>query len=99
MDEGLDNVVSINRLVGKAVAAERERKRKRLRREAMEAERLARLDRLRQLTASARTSPRWMMVSGRWSWHEYSAERGAFVDTGIEPAPGVPIAQQRPPGR
>ncbi|SRR6266508_6437390 len=99
MDGGLDNVVSINRLVGKAVAAERERTRKRLRREAMEVERLARLERLRQLTASARTSPRWMMVGGRWTWHEYAAERGGFVDTGIAPVPGVPLPQQRPEGR
>jgi hypothetical protein len=73
--------------------------RKKAHREKLEAERLGRLERLRQLTSSTRTSPRWMQISGRWSWHEFSAERGAFVDTGIEPVPGVPLPQQRPEGR
>ena len=100
MDEGLDNVVSINRFVGKAVAAERERTRKRLRREAMEAERLARLERLRQMTSSSTRSPRWIMAApGCWTWFEYSAEAGTLVDTGIEPVPGVPLPHQQPEGR
>jgi hypothetical protein len=81
------------------VTAERQRAKKQATREAMEAERLARLERLKQLTTSTRTSPRWMMIDSRWTWHEFSQGRGTFRDTGIEPVPGVPLAQQRPEGR
>jgi hypothetical protein len=58
-------------------------------------ERLGRLERLKQMTAYPRTGPRWMFVSGRWSWHEWSPERGAFVDTGVLPVPGTPLTEQR----
>jgi len=83
------------------VMAERKRAKKQAKREAMEADRLARLDRLRQKTASnTRTSSRWIMGSpGRWSWYEYSAEAGTLVDTGITPIAGIPLPQQRPEGR
>jgi hypothetical protein len=82
------------------VEAERKRAKKQAKREAMEAERLGRLERLKQLTASSRTSPRWMMASpGRWTWFEYSAETGTLVDTGIEPRAGIPLPLQRPEGR
>lgn len=89
------------KLFALGVQAERQRAKKKARREAMEADRLARLDRLQQMTAGmTRTSPRWMMASaGRWTWFEYSAERGTLVDTGIEPVPGVPLPHQRPEGR
>lgn len=85
--------------VVKKDGAGNEADRKKAHREKLEAERLGRLERLKALTTSTRTSPRWMMVGGRWSWHEFSAERGAFVDTGIAPVAGVPLAQQRPEGR
>lgn len=68
---------------------------KNARREAMEAERLGRLERLKQMTEYPRTGPRWMFVAGRWSWHEWSQERGGFADTGVLPVPGTPLAQQR----
>jgi hypothetical protein len=64
-------------------------------RERKKQERLGRLERLKQKTAYPRTGPRWMFVSGRWSWHEWSPQRGAFVDTGIKPEPGTPLTQQR----
>lgn len=82
------------------VQAERQRAKKKARREAMEADRLARLQRLQQMTDYPRTGPRWMKSSARgWTWHEWSDEAAAFVDTGIRPLPGRPVAQQRPEGR
>jgi hypothetical protein len=81
------------------VQAERQRAKKKAWREAMEADRLARLQRLQAMTEYPRTGPRWMKTARGWTWHEWSAERGWWVDTGIEPVPGVPLAQQRPTGR
>lgn len=85
-----------NRLQEKArTKRDTEAAKKKQRREAMEAERLGRLERLKHMTAYPRTGPRWMFVSGRWTWHEWSTERGAFVDTGLLPVPGTPLTQQR----
>jgi hypothetical protein len=50
-------------------------------------------------TPADRTVSRWMFVRGCWSWHEWSDGIGWYVDTGITPVPGKPLAQQRPPGR
>jgi hypothetical protein len=96
-----DQPIVIQNVIKKLKAVDDDKAHKKARREKMEAERLGRLDRLRQMTASmTRTSPRWMMASaGRWTWFEYNAETGTLVDTGIEPVPGVPLPQQRPEGR
>jgi hypothetical protein len=51
------------------------------------------------MTAESRTASRWMAPFGCWTWHEWSDEAAAFVDTGIRPLPGRPVAQQRPEGR
>lgn len=88
----------VAKLIERDRAAVKEAARKKARKEAAEADRLARLKRLKSGTYPAK-GPRWFMTERGWTWHEYSDEKGGFVDTGIEPAPGIPIAEQRPEGR
>jgi hypothetical protein len=91
--------LSTKSIFAAGVAAERARAKKQAKREAREADRLARLDRLQAMTEYPRTGPRWMKTGRSWTWHEWSTERGWWVDTGIEAKPGVPLPLQRPEGR
>jgi hypothetical protein len=83
--------------VARAVEQERAAVKKKARKEEMEAARMERLENLRAKTTDRR-APRWMAPGGRWSWRVWDQQQDTFVDTGIEPEPGRPLAQQRPPG-
>jgi hypothetical protein len=73
----------VNKLIEQDRAAVKEQARRKTRKEAMEAQRLARLENLKRMTAEA---PQWKRVRGeQWpKWHVFDKEKGHLVDTGAK---------------